>query len=88
MALPLLSEKENITFLQNMIDTNIEFLSCDLNEVLNLFQSGNDIKVKVSDQTCRSLEVDTVDLTGNKAFTGDDSYLAKTYKTLTVAICN
>ena len=29
-----------------MINTNIEFLSCDLNEVLNLFQSGNDLKIK------------------------------------------
>ena len=65
------TNKAVLYFARNPGDT-----ACSFKVKLN----GNDIKVKVSDQTCRSLEVDTVDLTGNKAFTGDDSYLAKTYK--------
>ena len=65
------TNKAVLYFARNPGDT-----ACSFKVKLN----GKEVKVKVSDQTCRSLEVDTVDLTGNKAFTGDDSYLAKTYK--------
>ena len=65
------TDKAVFYFARNPGDT-----ACSFKVKLN----GTDVNVKVSDQTCRSLEVDTVDLTGNKAFPGDDSYLARTYK--------
>ena len=65
------TNKAILYFARNPGDT-----ACSFKVKLN----GKDVNVKVSDQTCRSLEVDRVDLTGNKAFTGDNSYLARTYK--------
>ena len=65
------TNKAVLYFARNPGDT-----ACSFKVKLN----GPDVNVKVSDQSCRLLEVDTVDLTGNKAFAGDDSYLAKTYK--------
>ena len=65
------TKKVVLYFARNPGDT-----ACSFKIKLN----GSAVKVKVNDQTCRSLEVDTVDLTGNKAFDGDNSYLAKTYK--------
>lgn len=65
------TNKAVLYFARNPGDT-----ACSFKVKLN----GKDVNVKVSDQTCRLLEADTVDLTGNKAFPGDDSYLARTYK--------
>ncbi len=64
MNLPRLVEKESIIFLQNMIDTNIEFLNCDLTEVLNLFESGNDINVKHRLKEADGKFVNTITING------------------------
>ncbi len=47
-----------------MIDTNIEFLNCDLNEVLNLFKSGNDITVKHRFKESEKKFVNTITING------------------------
>lgn len=65
------TNKAVLYFARNPGDT-----ACSFKVKLN----DTDVKVKVNDQTCRSLEIERVDLTGNKAFAGDSSYLAKTYK--------
>ncbi len=65
------TNKAVLYFARNPSDTACSF-KVKLNNV--------GVNVKVNDQTCRSLEVERVDLTGNKAFADDSSYLAKTYK--------
>lgn len=65
------TNKAVLYFARNPNDT-----ACSFKIKLN----GNDVNVKVNDSTCRSLEVERVDLTGHKAFEKDSSYLAKTYK--------
>lgn len=65
------TDKAVLYFARNPLDT-----ACSFKIKLN----GKDVNVKINDQTCRSLDTELVDLTGNKAFAEDSSYLAKTYK--------